>query len=83
MFSFLKQEGYTHIQHRNTEASPDTDDAYILVPWKQGIAQFEEADLQLEPIDSSDITDMLDVEFGINFWVELPEDVAEKFRKRE
>jgi hypothetical protein len=79
LLNFLKQQGYTHIQQRGIEKKLDTDDAYILVPWKNGIAQFEEASLQLEPIESTDITDMLDVEFGLNFWVELPETVAANF----
>jgi len=81
LLSFLQQEGYTHIQQRGIEKSLDNDDACILVPWKKGIAQFEEANLQFEPIESSNIADMLDVEFGINFWVELPEAVAAKFKQ--
>ena len=76
----LKQQGYTHIQQRGHENKPestlhskdDPEDGYILIPWKIEVLLFEDAQLQLLEIDSTDVTDMLEVEFGINFWVEMP-----------
>lgn len=71
LLAYLTRQGYTHMQLRGIETSIDTDDDYILVPRTPSFAHFEESDLPVEPINSSAITDMLDVEFGINFWVEL------------
>lgn len=79
LLNFLKEQGYTHIQRRGIEQGIDTDDNCILVPWKNGIAQFEDASLQIESIESTDVSDMLDVEFGINFLVELPDEVARPY----
>lgn len=80
LLTSLKQQGYTHIQQRGIESKPGStihteeypDDNCILVPWKKDILSFEEANLQLLEIDSADVSDMLDVEFGIRFYVELP-----------
>ena len=78
LHDFLKREGYTHIQLRGTGLM---DNNYILVPWKDNPeTKFEESNFQMESIDSTDISDMLDVEFGIEFWVELPKDVAKKYQ---
>ena len=77
----LKSAGYTHFQLRGIDANDENKkldfnhDNYILVPWKKGITVFEDSNLQLEVIDSTDIIDMLDVEFGVSFWVELPTDI--------
>ena len=67
-------------KHEKVQSDFNEDD-YILIPWKEGITIFEDTSLQLEKIDSTDVTDMLDVEFGINFWIELPEDVAAAYGK--
>ncbi|HTE11831.1 MAG TPA: hypothetical protein VK645_12685 [Chitinophagaceae bacterium] len=84
LIAFLKAQGYTHIQLRGIgrkadaaiHSAEENDDNFILVPWKEGISLFEEHDLNMEKIGSTEFTDMLDVEFGISFWVELPERVA-------
>jgi len=86
LYKFLIELGYTHMQLLGVERESDNekdeemDDAYILIPWKKGISLFEDTDLRIEPIDSTDISDMLDVEFGINFWVELPDEVATGYK---
>jgi len=75
----LIQQGYTHIQQRGVENKPestlhtneDPEYDYILIPMKQSGFSLEDVSRVL-PIDSSDVSDMLDVEFGINFYVELP-----------
>ena len=85
---FLIQHGYTHIQLRGIERKGEEDipspalpnDDFILIPWKKGIGSFEEA-VRIEKIDSTEITDMLGVEFGIRFWVELPEEMANLFEQ--
>jgi len=86
LHKFLIELGYTHMQllgvrkKLDKEKNEETDDAYILIPLKDGISLFEDADLRIEPIASNDISDMLDVEFGINFWVELPDKVATAYK---
>jgi len=87
LLAFLKRQGFTHMQFRGIEEKPkknkrsaDEDD-YILLPWKEGIGLFEDAEWRVEPIESTDVSDMLDVEFGINFWVELPAEVATAYEK--
>lgn len=86
LLDFLKKESYTHLQLRGiipeSEASNGlkTEEDYILVPWKESLKKFDEADFQMEEINSTDITDMLDVEFGIQFLVELPEPIAARFQ---
>ena len=79
LHDFLKEEGYTHIQLRGTG---ENDNHYILFPWKDNPkTKFEESNFQMESIDSSDISDMLDLEFGIEFWVESPAEMVNKFQK--
>ena len=86
LHKFLIELGYTHMQllgvrkKLDKEKNEETDDAYILIPLKDGISLFEDADLRIESIDSTEISDMLDVEFGINFWVELPEEEAAAYK---
>ena len=81
----LKQQGYTHIQQRGIESKSRqqirvTDDPsydYILIPVRQTDFSLEDV-LRVLPIDSTDVSDMLDVEFGIDFYVELPDSASEE-----
>jgi len=72
----LKKEGYTHIYRRGIKnESDENDNDYILVPLKPTDIRirFEESDLMIHPIDSSDITDMLSGDPFIRFMIELSE----------
>ena len=86
LLRFLKRQGYTHMQllgiQQRTEQYPEqmNRDHFLLKPWKRGIGLFEDANMQLEEIGSTDISDMLEVEFGIHFWVELPEKLAKDYQ---
>ena len=81
----LKKRGFTHIQQRGIENRPgqnflskeDDEYDYILIPWKKDILIFEDASMRLLEIDSNELYDMLDVEFGIVFWVDATDNGSE------
>lgn len=86
LHQFLKTELFTHIQLRGIEpktainSQTENQDDYILIPWKEDILLFNEADWKIEEINSSEVADMLDVEFGVYFFVELSNEMAEKYK---
>ena len=86
LHKFLLSEGYKYILYKGIEfnhekvAGEDQDD-YILIPTKENLnAKFQEADIHIERIESLDVLDMLEYTLGIDFWVELPKEVLERFK---
>ncbi|MEO6314382.1 MAG: hypothetical protein ABIU63_09730 [Chitinophagaceae bacterium] len=78
---FLKQEGYTHIQLLGREKKPELDAElvradYIMVPRTADFARFEDAQITVLEIDSPEITDFLDINPRIRFWVDMPAETA-------
>ena len=73
---FLVQEGYTYIRLMGVSQN----DKFILVPLKDSVLnKFEEVDFNIEDINSTEVTDMLYPIVGLDFYVELPAEIADRF----
>jgi hypothetical protein len=85
LHQFLVSESYGYIIYKgiqNEASKKDSieQDEYILVPSKLNLSlKFEDTDLRVEKIDSMDVLEMLEYTTGIDFWVELPKEMAEKY----
>jgi len=78
LYNFLKEEGYTHIRLMGVS----TNERFTMVPLKESVSdKFEEVDFKIEEIDSTEVTDMLYPMLGLEFYVELPAELAEKYQK--
>jgi hypothetical protein len=68
----LIQQGYTHIYSRGTlDQKSDTDNDFFLVPLKADDPRlrFEESDLIIEDIHSSEVLDMLNGDPILKFYI--------------
>lgn len=87
LYDFLVRRGYTHIQLRGLApkeaialfSSKMNNDDYVLVPWKEGLASFEDANW-VEHISSAEVKDMLDAPDGIHFFIELPAEITSEYK---
>lgn len=76
MHSFLVQEGYTHIYCKGIVPEQDEleeSENYYLIPLKPADSrlQYQETDMMIEEINSTDILDMADGDEFISFFLEL------------
>ena len=60
----------------------ENDDSYLLIPWKEGILLFEDACVQMEKMDSTEVKELLTPPDGIKFLVDLPDEAAQDFEKK-
>lgn len=77
LLQLLKDSGYTHIYNMGIRINiweADSED-YVLVPLKPDDArlQYEETEMMIEDINSSDVYDMADGDPFITFLLDMPE----------
>ena len=79
LHSFLIQEGYTHMRLIGVSGNQN----FTLIPLQENISdQFEEVDFRIEPINSTEVTDMLYPMLGVSFYVELRDELATKYQQQ-
>jgi len=89
LYRFLLEEGFKYIFYKGLDDALDQTDSivqqpYILIPSKDNLAdRLEDTETIVESIDSLAVREMLEYTPGIDFYLEIPMETAERFSKQQ
>jgi hypothetical protein len=86
LYHFLLRQGFAFMALKGVEENPDRkpteNSVYLLQPSKENLRlKFTEIDTAYEPMDSTEVKEMLQGCSGIAFHVELEDEIAKEFIK--